>query len=182
MRIIAGTARGRTLEGPKNADRIRPTADRVRQTIFDVLGQFFDRVRVLDLYAGTGALALEALSRGASHATLVDSDKEAQGLCRANAQSIGFAGQIELLAMPVERALQVLSRRAERFDLVFADPPYALLAVSSIVLGVGPLLSPEGRLVVEHDRREEAPLEQGALTRVDQRRFGDTMVSIYSSS
>ena len=175
MRIVAGSARGRPLKGPKKADRIRPTADRVRETIFNVLGQWLDGLTVLDLYAGTGALALEALSRGAKSAALVDSDREAQALIRENARTLGF--EVELLAMPVERALASLRGRA--FDLVFADPPYAASAVAKLLEAVPAVLAPGGRFCVEHDKREAAPEKAGALTRADQRRFGDTVVSIY---
>src|SRR4051794_21286152 len=100
MRIVAGTARGRPLEGPKAAG-IRPTADRVRETLFNVLGQFLDGERVLDLFAGTGALSLEALSRGASSAVLVDRDRAAIGLCERNATSLGFRDRVELIESSV---------------------------------------------------------------------------------
>ena len=126
MRIIGGDYKGRVLEGPKRHDVIRPTADRVRQTVFDVLGQRCDGLTVLDCFAGTGALALEALSRGATKAVLIDSGKEAQTLCRANAASIGVT--IELLAMSVDRGLLLLHKRGEKFELALIDPPYALKA------------------------------------------------------
>jgi 16S rRNA (guanine966-N2)-methyltransferase len=182
MRIVAGSARGRVLAGPRpGSSHIRPTADRVRETLFNVLGQWLEGQLVLDLYAGTGALALEALSRGATRAVLVDQDREAVALCQGNARSLGFEPQVEVLAQPVERAAKLLAQRGERFDLIFADPPYAARQVESVleqVVGQG-LLAAEGLLVVEHDRREPAPEEQGGLRRVDQRRFGDTLVSLY---
>ncbi|MCE9671433.1 16S rRNA (guanine(966)-N(2))-methyltransferase RsmD [Myxococcus stipitatus] len=182
MRIVAGTAKGRALAGPKPTSRhIRPTADRVRETLFNVLGQFLDGQRVLDLYAGTGALGLEALSRGAGAVVLVDQDREAQALCRQNIQSLGFTSGVELLAQPVARALETLGRRGERFELVFADPPYAARVVETVldgVVGAG-LLAPGGMLVVEHDKREAAPESHAGLVREDQRRFGDTLVSFY---
>lgn len=182
MRIVAGSARGRALAGPRpGSAHIRPTADRVRETLFNVLGQWLEGQVVLDLYAGTGALALEALSRGASRAVLVDQDREALALCRSNARSLGFEPQAEVLAQPVERAVKLLAQRGERFDLIFADPPYAARQVERVleqVVGEG-LLAAAGTLVVEHDRREPAPQEQAGLRRVDQRRFGDTLVSLY---
>lgn len=180
MRIVAGSARGRALAGPRpGSSHIRPTADRVRETLFNVLGQWLEGQAVLDLYAGTGALALEALSRGAARAVLVDQDREAVALCRGNARSLGFEPQVEVLAQPVERAVKLLAQRGERFDLIFADPPYAARQVESVLEQVVGLLAAEGTLVVEHDRREPAPEEQGGLRRVDQRRFGDTLVSLY---
>src|SRR5689334_4596427 len=108
MRIVAGSARGRALKGPRSA-AIRPTADRVRESIFNILGQWLDGQRVLDLYAGTGALGLEAVSRGAARAVLVDSGKEAVSLCRQNAKDLGFGGQVTVVAMPVERAVEALA-------------------------------------------------------------------------
>ena len=184
MRIGAGSAKGRELKGPKDASRIRPTADRVRQTIFNVLGQWFEGQQILDLYAGTGAFGLEAISRGAVRATLVDRDKEALELCRLNAQSVGFAPQVEILGLPVEKAVAQLGRAQARFDVVFADPPYAAKGVETLLEQVGPqgLLQPEGILVIEHDKREPAPEQHAGFTRVDERRFGDTLVTFYRLS
>ncbi len=181
MRIVAGTARGRPLLGPRGQGPIRPTADRVRETLFNILGQWMDGVRVLDLYAGTGALALEAVSRGAEHAVLVDQDREAIGLCRDNARTLGFTEKVEILQQPVARATESLGRAGRQFDLVFADPPYAARVVSDILERVlqNKLLAEEGTVVIEHDRREEAPESFESLTRFDQRKFGDTLVSMY---
>ncbi len=183
MRIIAGKARGRALAGPKNADRIRPTADRVRETIFNVLGQWMDGLEVLDLYAGTGALGLEALSRGAARALLVDVDREALQLCRQNSQALGFEAQVEIWPMPAERALEKAGKAGRGFDLIFADPPYAAKAVAMLlekVVETG-VLRAGGRLCIEHDKQEDAPPQVPGLVRVDQRRFGATMVSWYES-
>lgn len=181
MRIVAGKAKGRPLKAPRDARTIRPTADRVRETLFNVLGQWLDGLAVLDLYAGTGALAFEALSRGASSAVLVDQDKEALSLCRANAEALGFLPQARILASPVDRAISRLSSEGARFDLVFADPPYAERAIGKVLeqLSLTGLLAPDGRVCLEHDRREEAPAAVGGLARVDERRFGDTLVTIY---
>jgi 16S rRNA (guanine(966)-N(2))-methyltransferase RsmD len=178
VRIVAGTAKGRTLRTPRSADVIRPTADRVRQTLFDVLGQSCEGLRVLDLFAGTGALSLEALSRGASQAVLVDAGKEAQALCRSNAKALGFELQVEVIALTVVAALEVLATRKACFDLVFSDPPYALRAGSEVVARVteGGLLGPGGRVVVEHSRAEAVT---AALPLLDRRAFGDTVVSIF---
>lgn len=182
MRIVAGSARGRALQGPKPTSRhIRPTADRVRETLFNVLGQFLEGQAVLDLYAGTGALGLEALSRGAGRAVLVDSDREAQALCQQNTQALGFSPQVELLSLPVARAVAQLSQQGQTFELIFADPPYAARVVETVLEQVtrSKLLTSGGMLVVEHDKREEAPEAHEGLERVDQRRFGDTVASFY---
>lgn len=184
MRIGAGSAKGRELKGPKDASRIRPTADRVRQTIFNVLGQWFEGQRVLDVYAGTGAFGLEAISRGATGATLVDKDREALELCRTNAQSLGFLAQVEILALPAEKAIAQLGRQGAQFDVIFADPPYAAKVVQTLLeqLAPHPLLAPDGILVIEHDKREPSPEHHAGFTRVDQRRFGDTEVSFFRRS
>jgi 16S rRNA (guanine966-N2)-methyltransferase len=178
VRIVAGTAKGRQLLTPRSADVIRPTADRVRQTLFDVLGQRLEGLQVLDLYAGTGALGLEALSRGASRAVLVDSGRESQSLCRANAKALGFEDRVELLPMPVAPALRALVARQAAFQLVFVDPPYALRAGSEALAQVaaGGLLEAGGRMVVEHARHEALTSPWPLL---DQRRFGETLVSIF---
>lgn len=179
MRIVAGTAKGRALKTPRDAKFIRPTADRVRETLFNVLGQFFEGGRVLDLYAGTGALGLEALSRGAERATLVDKDREALSLCRANTDTLGFQAQVEILAMPVERALESLAKQGASFEWIFADPPYAQTATTMLVDRAGPLLAEGGTLVIEHGKNESSPESHGRLRRVDERRFGDSAISIY---
>lgn len=169
MRIIAGAAKGRPLQGPGNAKGVRPTADRVRETVFNVLGQWLDGCRVLDLFAGTGALGLEAWSRGAVAVTFVDLDLT---WARKNAQAL--EAPATFLQLPALRAIEQLGKRGEKFDLVFSDPPYALEAAAEILLAVRPLLNEGGRLVLEHDKREAVP--PGFI---DQRKFGDTVVSTY---
>lgn len=183
MRIVAGTHRGRPLLGPRGPG-LRPTADRVRESLFNLLGQFFDGGEVLDLYAGTGALAFEALSRGASGAVLVDQGTEAAKLIAANARALQLEDAIELLRMPVARALQRLSADGRRFALVFADPPYAVEAVADVVRGVGEgaLLAEGGTLVVEHGKRESGPEVLAGLRLMEARRFGDTVVSLYRAA
>ena len=183
MRIVAGTARGRTLLGPKSL-RIRPTADRVRESIFNILGQSMDGRAVLDLYAGTGALSLEALSRGAKSAVLVDADREAVKLCLANAAALGFDRQISVLPVLVDRALTKLRREQQAFDLIFADPPYGRGLALGVLkhLSAGGLLAPGGILCLEHHKRELLPERLKSLGRLDSRRFGDTAVSFYQSS
>jgi 16S rRNA (guanine(966)-N(2))-methyltransferase RsmD len=181
MRIVGGSARGRPLLGPKDAKTIRPTADRVRETLFNVLGQSLDGLTVLDLYAGTGALGLESASRGAERAVLVDSGREALALCRANIDALGFKAKVELVASPVTRALAMLGGRGERFSIIFADPPYAAEVVTQLLEGIAAqgLLAEDGVIVLEHAKREPAPEAHAGFERFDQRKFGDTLVSLY---
>jgi 16S rRNA (guanine(966)-N(2))-methyltransferase RsmD len=178
MRIVAGTARGRTLKGPKSQS-IRPTADRVRESVFNILGQWLVGQRVLDLFAGTGAMAFEAISRGAISAVLVDKDREALSLCRANAEALGFASQVQVIAMPVEKAVGQLQKAGQRFDVVFADPPYAAEAIEKTLVQAQALLVPQGTFVVEYDKREAIPSVVGSLERADEREFGATRVAFF---
>ena len=181
MRIVAGTARGQHLKGPKG-DAIRPTSDRTRQTLFDVLGQWCDGLTVLDLFAGTGALGLEAVSRGANKAVLVDQGKEALALCRENASRLRLSPKVEVLGWEAVGAIGRLSARGDRFDLVFADPPYALEVGQKLLsaLDESALLSPGARICLEHDKREALVEQVGRLTRFDERKLGDTVVSLYA--
>jgi len=152
--------------------------------LFDVLGQWCEGMRVLDLFAGTGALAFEALSRGATHAVLVDSGREAQALCEQNAEALGFKEQAEIFRANAFVAIDRLRKKGEKFALIFADPPYALEAGAKLAeaLGDGALLTPGARVCIEHDRREEVPEAAGQLRRIDQRQLGDTVISIYAGA
>lgn len=188
MRIIAGSARGRTLAtpGPK-AQGIRPTSDKVRGAIFNILGQWLDGLSVLDLYAGTGALAFEALSRGAQDAVLVDRGRDALELCRENARALKMEDRVTILPMPADRACEKLGKEARVFEVIFADPPYGDEATASVLGWVTQwkLLGPRGVLVLEHRDDEQSPAAFGEgfrLTRHDQRSFGETAVSFYSVS
>ena len=177
MRIIAGALAGRRLVAPRGL-ATRPTSDRVREALFSVLASVAGAA-VLDLYAGTGALGLEALSRGAARAAFVEDDRHALEALRANVGSLGVGNAALVYALRVERAAQVLLR-AGPFDLVFADPPYADLGAAAAALtALVPALAPEARLVLEHARRDPSPTIAG-VELVAQRGWGDTAVSIYS--
>jgi len=174
VRIVGGEARGRPLRAVPGRST-RPTSDRVRQSLFDVLGQRCDGLRVLDLFAGTGALGLEALSRGAEAATLVDEDKDACAVALRNAESLGYAARCTVMREDVFRAL---ARLPGPYDLVFSDPPYAARASGRILeaLAKGPLLAGGGRAVLERDRREPLPEVPAGLRLVEERRYGDTVL------
>ena len=182
MRIVAGSAKGRALQGPKTTSRhIRPTADRVRETLFNVLGQLLEGQEVLDLYAGTGALALEALSRGAGRAVLVDSDREALALVPEKPGRAGVRGAGGDPAQPVARAVEALRPTGRALRAGLRRP-----AVRGAGGGRGAgrwsragLLAPGGHAGGGARRREAAPESHGGFERVDSRRFGDTLVSLY---
>lgn len=179
MRIIAGALKGRRLAPVKGM--IRPTAAKVREAVFDILGPAVGGVRVLDLFAGTGALGIEALSRGADAAVFVEDHPESLKVLRRNLEGLGLLGRATVWTLPVTTALKKLAGRAERFGLAFLDPPYgggdavaAMRALASLNL-----LRPGARVVVEHSRRESLPEACGALTRLTVRRYGDTQVAFY---
>lgn len=189
MRITGGEHRSRILRAPRG-DATRPTSDRVREAVFAILlsQRPFEGLRVLDLYAGTGALAFEALSRGAAQATLVESSRAAVEAIHANARSLGLARQVNVVPGKVEGSANAASRTGP-FDLIFADPPYALVtkgeAESSLSLVMKALteakaVSPGARIVVEHGKGDDAPTIAG-LTASDTRRYGDTSVSFYEA-
>ncbi len=181
MRIVGGTARGRVIAAPKSDEVIRPTADRVRETVFNVLGQRCDGLTVLDLFAGTGALGLEAVSRGAERAVLVDRGREAQALCRENARALGFEARVELIAAAALDAIASLGAAGRRFELVFSDPPYRLEAAVPVLeaLDRAGLVTEGGVAVIESGRDEVVPERVGRFARVDERAFGATTVRIF---
>jgi 16S rRNA (guanine966-N2)-methyltransferase len=178
MRIIAGSARGRRLWAPKGS-ATRPTGDKVRAAIFNLLGQFFSGGKALDLYSGTGAMALEALSRGFASAVCVEDDRAAARAILRNASACGFAERVQLLQEPVERALGRLP--ASAFAVAFVDPPYE--KGSDMALGLlAPFMVDGGRVVAEHHRDRPPADRYGPLALTHRRTYGDTGVSIYETS
>ncbi|HXD67073.1 MAG TPA: 16S rRNA (guanine(966)-N(2))-methyltransferase RsmD [Solirubrobacteraceae bacterium] len=176
MRVIAGTHGGRELLAPKGR-ATRPTSDRVREALFSVLGDIRE-LRVLDLFAGSGALGIEALSRGAVEATLVDSAGPAVTAIRRNLEALRL--DAEVVRQPADRFLQAASRDARQYDLVFLDPPYrhASTLGRELTSALTPILAPDARVVAESDRRSPLGLE---LSLLDERRYGDTLIQIYAS-
>lgn len=178
MRVIAGSARGRPLRAPDVAG-LRPTSDLVRGAIFDMVGPFFGpEERVLDLYAGTGALGIEALSRGAGWCDFVEQNRRCVTAIHHNLHTTGLAARAQVFAGSVSAAI---SRLQGPYTLVLLDPPYAQgidAAVVAALLDRG-LLTPDTVVVAEHAWRVPAPEGFGPLRRVKQRRHGDTAISLY---
>lgn len=160
--------------------KTRPTSDKVREAMFNVLGVAVVNAAVLDLYAGSGALAIEALSRGAVRAVLVESDRQACAAIRSNLERVGFDSSARLHHLPVERALAEVDGP---FDLVVADPPYDMPGIEEIIRGLDRqgLVAPGGIVVLEHGKRFPARAEYGKLIRWQQKRYGDTVLSFYES-
>jgi 16S rRNA (guanine966-N2)-methyltransferase len=178
MRVIAGQLRSRKLHAPKGA-QTRPTHDRVKEALFSVLGNVVD-FNVLDLYAGTGALGIEALSRGARHACFVEQARGALESLRRNLSELSLTDQATVLARDVRLCAAELMRIGP-FDLVFCDPPWQQMdAVVTQLSALAPptWLSPEGKLVLEHSARWEARGIDG-LCPSESRRWGDTAVTVF---
>src|SRR4051794_25934067 len=181
MRLTGGLDRGRRLIVPRGA-RTRPTAAKVREAIFNILGPPPDG-SVLDLYAGTGALGIEALSRGAASAVFVEREHAALLALRRNLREMGFEGRGTVMAADVCTALRRLAARGDRFSWVFLDPPYVKETEGVLAeLSGSSLLTPCAVLVVEHDRRHRPPLSVGGLFQTDRRQYGDTELSFYRCS
>jgi 16S rRNA (guanine(966)-N(2))-methyltransferase RsmD len=186
VRIVAGSLRGRRLEGPRGAVT-RPTADRLRETLFQVLGPL-EGLAVLDAYAGTGALGLEALSRGARAVTFVDADPRALAVVSANVRACGVD---EACAIIRDDFLSPRARRprasrpgawaADRFDLVLLDPPYDVPDLTAVLDAAGPLTTPGGLVVLEHSRRRMSPESAARLHRTRVLEAGDSALSFYSA-
>lgn len=173
MRVIAGDLKGQRLVAPRGW-KVRPTSDRAREAIFSVLGERVEGARVLDLYCGTGALTIEALSRGAARATMVDRDTRA---ALGNVERLGLAERVELVRSDVSRWL--VGGEGRSFDLVFVDAPYRLAdrVGQELDSRLPSLLAEGGRAIVESGARR--PLRIDSLPRLRQRRYGAADVSIY---
>ena len=175
LRIIAGSARGRRFEAPEGRDT-RPTLDRVRENLFNMLQGRCADARTLDLFAGSGALSLEALSRGAAFAVMADRDREANRVERKNAENLGFSEKTRILLSPWERTLETL-RQEERFDLIFLDPPYAMTDLRSLTEALKPLMAEGAWIVLEHQAGGKPATAEGLRT-VKERSWGYCGVTI----
>jgi len=175
VRVVAGVYGGRRLVAPPG-DATRPTSDRVREALFSVLGPSVAGARVLDLYAGSGAIGIEALSRGAAAAVFVDRSPPAIKAIRANLAALGIEADVH--RSQAAAALRAAAARGEAYDLVFLDPPYRHAAELGRELSeaLPAVLAPGARVVSESDRRDPLALE---LHLTDERRYGDTVIRIH---
>ncbi len=150
MRIIAGEARGRTIEAPAGK-HTRPTLDRVRENLFNMIQAEVPGSRVLDLFAGSGALSLEALSRGASFAVLADNDRNASETQKRNIASLRYQERTRQFRCDWRAALSELQKEKEVFDLIFLDPPYAMQDLRDVFLSLVPVTGPDTLVILEHE-------------------------------
>ena len=182
VRVISGEFGGRRLEAPRGRGT-RPTSDRVREALFMAL-EPLTGTRVVDLYAGSGALGIEALSRGAARADFVESDRAALASLRSNLEALELDDRARVWPLELPRALDRLGAELAAADLVLADPPYGGEEAGALLrlLGTPGRLRPEARVVVEHHAKDGLPERAGGLTRVRERRYGETVVSTYRAT
>lgn len=174
MRVIAGALKGRRLAAPPGRD-VRPTSDRLRETLFNVLGDRVSGTRVLDAFAGTGALGIEALSRGAVAATFIERDPRVWRVLTGNIRACGVSGACAIIRDDFLRA----RARSPRFDLVLLDPPYDFASLDDVVNQGAAWVADGGWLVLEHSRRRAAPEAAGALRCFRTLKAGDSALSFY---
>ena len=177
MRIVAGTAGGRRFEAPEGINT-RGTLDRVRENLFNILQMRIRSARVLDLFAGSGALSLEALRRGAERAVMVDSNREANRIQRKNAETLGMADRTEIYLCDWSKAVSRLLQEHRMFNLVFLDPPYRMTDMREVFTAIYDLVEPDGLVILEHEAKAEI-LTGDQFEETDRRKWGYCGVSFY---
>jgi 16S rRNA (guanine(966)-N(2))-methyltransferase RsmD len=188
MRIIAGTLKGRRLEAP-TWDGLRPTSDKLRETLFNVLAPRIQGARVVDAFAGTGALGLEAISRGASFAAFIEQDRRAQALIARNLAACGVSDGYAMIPASIARGVEMLRADPafEPFDIILLDPPYDSQPVTiaaaepvETLMRLSALLAPGGIMVLEHAKRRPAPEAAGPLALTRRMIAGDSALAYYA--
>jgi 16S rRNA (guanine966-N2)-methyltransferase len=179
VRIIGGELRGRILRAP-HGGKIRPTSDRVREAIFDILGPAWNFPRALDLFAGTGALGIEAISRGAEEVVFVEQGKDALTVLKENLKALGLKPRAWVLSVAAKRGIAILAEKGMFFNLIFIDPPYGKGLVDKALEEIvqSRILATAGVVVAEHASRDEI-IPPVALALSQKRRYGDTTISFF---
>lgn len=188
MRVIAGTLRRRALEAPAGL-ATRPTSDRLRETLFNVIAPRMEGARLLDLYAGSGAVGIEAVSRGAGQAVLVERAAPALKVLRGNLEKLGLRGEVRVEAVSVAAFLQRgrPASSAMQFDVVFLDPPYEAAEEYALALGLlggkaRGLLAEDALVIAEHRRKEKLEMRYGLLARTRLLEQGDAALSFFKAA
>ena len=181
MRVIAGTEKGRTLKSPKG--KTRPLSNQAKESLFNILVPYTEGSYFLDLFAGSGAVGIEALSRGATISIFVELDKKTVQVVRDNLQLCGFTDRSEVYALDVLRALKILKRKGAKFDIIFIGAPYdsPILVKAIEELSDGSLLNEGGIVVAEHRSKHKIEEEFGSLKQAREARYGDTVLTFYKS-
>ena len=175
MRVIAGELKGRRLAAP-DWPGLRPTSDRLRETLFNVLAPRIGGARFLDGYAGTGAVGIEALSRGAAHVTFVEHDRRAQALIETNLAHCGVKDRYAIIRAGFRGTAERLDGP---FDILFLDPPYGAVELAEALGAAEPLVTGSALLIIEHAKRDTGPAAVGALTRTRELAQGDSVLSFF---
>lgn len=180
LRIIAGTAGGIRIKTP-DTEKTRPTLERVKESVFSMLQPYLEGAMVLDLFAGSGSLGLEALSRGAARAVFVDESKLCKAIISENIQKTRMTEKATVYQADVSKAISLLAHKGEKFDMVFMDPPYSRQFVNKILqlLEESDIIIENGVVAVEHHEDEQPPERLGRLEKVRSRRYGDTIFSFF---
>lgn len=183
MRVIAGTQKGRRLAGP-TVRGIRPTSDKVKEALFSIVRPWITDALFVDLYAGTGAIGIEALSRGARRGIFVEPNPAARRLLRLNLEQCGLNRAAEIYGGTAEAFLRRAVASSEPYDIVFADPPYHTGGIKSLVTALEgcPCITPSTTVVLEHFSKLMPPSALGLLSRLRQYRYGDTTLSLFGSN
>ena len=183
-RVVTGRFRGAVLQAPEG-DRTRPTTDKVKEALFSIIQSRIPGAEFLDLYSGSGQIGIEALSRGAVRATLVDKSGQSAGIIKKNIDKLKLSGsdEIRYYKMNVAQALELLGKEGEKFDIIFMDPPYKdaplRLEEETRLISENKLLAPGGMLIAEHDRDYEPPEELNGLKRVRSCSYGITVITFF---
>ncbi len=183
MRVITGTAKGRRLKALKGRET-RPTSDRTKESLFNIIGSRIINAKFLDLYAGTGAIGIEAISRGANTALFIEKNPHAVRIIKNNLDLTGLADRAEVLCLDADRAIELLSAKERGFDIIFIDPPYlrGFINKSLSKINNSKLLAPGGLIVTESSKLEVLPKQVGQLIMFRQEKYGDTVLSFYQES
>jgi 16S rRNA (guanine966-N2)-methyltransferase len=181
LRVIAGEYRGRRLDRIEGMD-IRPTSDKVKGSLFNILGDSVIDSAFLDLFGGTGGIGIEALSRGAEHVVFIDTDIKSIKVLKGNLEHLNIIDNVEVLNTDYSTGISKLYNNNKKFDIIFIDPPYSVgLAQNALVeIDKHPILAQSGLIIVEHDSKDEMPSSQGKLYMYRSKQYGNTTLSFYA--
>ena len=179
MRVIAGDFKGRQIKAARG-DNTRPTTDKIKENVFNIMGQFFDGGRVLDLFAGSGNLGIEALSRGMDHAVFIDVNANAIRVIKENIVNLKLQGQTEVYLQDAFKALTILSKKSAKFDLIFLDPPYGKISITELLALImkNDLLNDDGLIMCEYGKGTRVMYEMSGLKRIMCKVYGTVEILI----
>lgn len=181
MRVISGKARGLKLNTPKNKD-VRPTTDRVKESLFNIINFYVMDSNILDLFAGTGSLGIECLSRGANKCVFVDKNRESMAIVKSNIKKARVENESITLNMDFKKAIKYLGVKGEKFNIIFMDPPYYenMFIDALKLVDENNLLEKDGIIVVEHDTKDSFPDSVGRLYKGRDKKYGNTTLTFYN--